>query len=512
MRGEGTLWRHPAPLHLAAREHPFSRPPARPLRVLAAGRRLQDRQSRGPLRGTRHAGAGPHRSRGAERRRRVLQGLPQARREADPRPRGLSLRQPPRPREGPLRAQPPDAPGPQRGGFPEPDQALLARVPRRVPARPGERRHGAARPPLGGRDRAQRVPAVALLPAHHPGARAGGARPRGRAAGRVRRRERLLRGPEQQDPRAGPGERGDRADRAGAGPAADRHGRRPLPAPRGLRHPLRAAVRADEVDAGAAEAALRHQRVLFEEPRRDGGVVRAVARGGADVARDRRALRHHARARQDDAAGLSDARRQRADRVPAPAHRAGAARALRRPAARRGARAPRDRAARDRGHGLRVLLPDRVGLREIREGQRHRGRPGPRIRRGLDRELRPAHHGRRPARLGPAVRAVPQRGAQDDAGHRHRLLDPRPRARDQVRPGEVRARRGRPDHHVRQDEAARGHPRRGARAGRRLRDGRPAREADPRADHGPDPLASKSASRRAASCARSTSPTPRQST
>ena len=49
------------------------------------------------------------------------------------------------------------------------------------------------------------------------------------------------------------------------------------------------------------------------------------------------------------------------------------------------------------------------------------------------------------------------------------------------------ARRGRPDHHLRQDEAARGHPRRRARARRRLRDRRPAREADPRADHGPQP-------------------------
>ena len=108
------------------------------------------------------------------------------------------------------------------------------------------------------------LPPVALLPADHPGARAGGARPRRRPDGRVRRRERLLRGPEQQDPRAGPRERGHRADRARAGPAAGRHGRRPLPAPRGLRDPLRAAVRADEVDARAAEAALRHERVLSE--------------------------------------------------------------------------------------------------------------------------------------------------------------------------------------------------------------------------------------------------------
>ena len=45
-------------------------------------------------------------------------------------------------------------------------------------------------------------------------------------------------------------------------------GRRPLPAPRGLRQPRGAALRADEVDARAAEAALRHQRVLPQERRR----------------------------------------------------------------------------------------------------------------------------------------------------------------------------------------------------------------------------------------------------
>ena len=39
-------------------------------------------------------------------------------------------------------------------GLPEPDQALLAGLPRGLPPRPGERRHGAARAPLGGRDRA----------------------------------------------------------------------------------------------------------------------------------------------------------------------------------------------------------------------------------------------------------------------------------------------------------------------------------------------------------------------
>ena len=53
--------------------------------------------------------------------------------------------------------------------------------------------------------------------------------------------------------------------------------------------------------------------------------------------------------------------------------------------------------------------------------------------------------------------------------------------------GEVRPRVGRADHHLRQDGAARGDPRRRTRARLRLRDRRPHRKADPGADHGPQP-------------------------
>ena len=47
----------------------------------------------------------------------------------------------------------------------------------------------------------------------------------------------------------------------------------------------------------------------------------------------------------------------------------------------------RVRARRDRGDGLRLLLPDRLGLRPLRQGERRRGRPGPRLGRRLDRLL-----------------------------------------------------------------------------------------------------------------------------
>ena len=96
-------------------------------------------------------------------------------------------------------------------------------------------------------------------------------------------------------------------------------------------------------------------------------------------------------------------------------------------------------------------------------------------------------HRRRPAALRPALRALPQPRARVDAGHRHRLLRARPRARHALRDREVRARVGRADHHLRQDVPARGHARRRARARPRLRRRRPAGEADPRPEQGRPP-------------------------
>ena len=114
-----------------------------------------------------------------------------------------------------------------------------------------------------------------------------------------------------------------------------------------------------------------------------------------------------------------------------------------------------------------------------------RGRPGPWLGGGLDHRLLAADHGRRPAALRPAVRALPERRARVDAGYRHRLLRARPRARDPLRDREVRHRARRADHHLRQDVPARRHARRRARARARLRRGRQARQADPGPDHGP---------------------------
>ena len=96
---------------------------------------------------------------------------------------------------------------------------------------------------------------------------------------------------------------------------------------------------------------------------------------------------------------------------------------------------------------------------------------------GSHRGLRAAHHRPRPAALRPALRALPEPRAQDDARHRHRLLGARPRARDGLRHGEVRARARGADHHVLEARREGLGARCGARHGPALRRRRPHREA-----------------------------------
>ena len=113
----------------------------------------------------------------------------------------------------------------------------------------------------------------------------------------------------QKNGRAGQSQRGNRPYRAGAGQAARGHRRRPLPAARGPLQPRGAPLRPDEVDDRAAEADLRQQRVLPQEPAGDGGVLLGLARGGADDARGRRTLQRRNGARSPAPAALPDPRR-----------------------------------------------------------------------------------------------------------------------------------------------------------------------------------------------------------
>ncbi len=394
--------------------------------------------------------------------------MPQPRHQADRRLRDLPRRRSHRARRRPgrgarPRAQPPDAARRRRRRLSQPRQALLGRLPRGPAPRQADARHGPDRRPQRGRHRAHGLPGQPLLPAPRRRARCRGARPRRRPAAGLRARQRLLRGPEERHRRPGEGQRGDRAHRTRGRPAARGHRRRALPASRGLPPPHGAALRADEVHARGAEDDLRHERVLPALERGDGAVLRRVARGARLDARDRRALRRHHRARQAADPALPARGRGRA-RLPARAGPRGAARALRRAAARGRARARRHGARGHRPDGLQRLLPDRLGLRQVGQGQRHRRGARAWQRGRLDRRLLPADHRRRPAALRPALRALPEPRARVDAGHRHRFLRARPRPRHALRHREVRARLGRPDHHLRQDVPAGGHARRRARA------------------------------------------------
>ena len=224
--------------------------------------------------------------------------------QADPRLRDLPRRRPREPLVGARRAQPPHAAGRLGRRLPQPRQALLGGLPRGPAPRQAEPRHGPARRARRGHHRPHRLPGLALLPAPGRRSRRRGARPRRRPDERLRRRQRLLRGPEERHRRPGQGQRGHRADRARGRAPARGHRRRALPAPRGLPPPHGAAVRADEVHARGAEDDLRHERVLPALQRGDGRGLRRVARGDRLDARDRRALR---RRRSSSAASSSRA-------------------------------------------------------------------------------------------------------------------------------------------------------------------------------------------------------------
>ena len=209
---------------MAFRELPV-RPPARPLRVLDPRRGVPDpgaRRQGGPAR---DAGGVAHRPRLAGRRDRPLQGGEQAGREADHRLRGLRRRRPARADEG---HRAPDAARRDDGRLREPDQALLARLPRGL-LLPAARRLGAPVAVRAGPDRALRLPLGPGLEGDLRGAdgrRRDGARP---ARADLRPRQHLRRAPERRarDPAVGL-QLAARARRQ-ARPAARRDGRRPLP-------------------------------------------------------------------------------------------------------------------------------------------------------------------------------------------------------------------------------------------------------------------------------------------
>ena len=102
--------------------------------------------------------------------------------------------------------------------------------------------------------------------------------------------------------------------------------------------------------------------------------------------------------------------------------------------------------------GLPRLLPGHRRPVPLRQGDRHPGRPGPRLGRRLAGRLRAGDHRARPDRAQAAVRAVPQPRAHLDARHRPGLRRAPARRHDPLRHREVRRGAGRADHHVRHDQ------------------------------------------------------------
>ena len=101
--------------------------------------------------------------------------------------------------------------------------------------------------------------------------------------------------------------------------------------------------------------------------------------------------------------------------------------------ARRVRRAPRVGALRHPEDGALELLPDRLGLHQVRQGRGDPRRAGPRLGGRLARRLVARHHRRRPAAVRPPLRALPEPRPHLDARHRRRPLRAPPRRGHRVR-------------------------------------------------------------------------------
>ena len=195
----------------------------------------------------------------------------------------------------------------------------------------------------------------------------------GPAAGHLRPRPPVRRaaGPRPRRPE------GDQPEAARAGQAARRagarHQRLALHPPRGPRGPRRPAVRADGRRPLRPEALqVRGPGALPQVGRRDALPVPRGAGGVRQHAVDRRAGRRRDRVRRAPAAQLPAARGlHRRRRLPGPRDLGGRPPALGRGAAGRRGRARPVRARHHRRHGVQLVLPDRLGPHQARQGRRH---------------------------------------------------------------------------------------------------------------------------------------------
>ena len=271
--------------------------------------------------------------------------------------------------------------------------------------------------------------------------------------------------------------------------------RLPLPQQGGRARARDPDVRAAEEDHPRRQAPPPpERRLLRQDARRDGGLLRAHPRGAGERCKNRRALQRRVQVRRHLPAQVPGPRRDDRGVLPRRDRRGGAEEADRRgePAQREGRRrrlrrAPGPRARRHPEDALRRLLPHRLGLHPLREGARHPRRSGARLGRRLPRRLLDAHHRHRSHRQQAAVRALPQPGAHQHAGLRHRLLHEPARRGDLLRHRQVRQGQRRPDRHHAPDQGAVGRARHRARHGHPVRRGRQGRQVRPRAHPGEEP-------------------------
>ena len=353
MTGVDDLWRQP---HGRVGRPPVLRPPPPAHRVLDARRGGADRRSRRRRGRRRPARARDHRPREHVRRPRVLRSCHEAgispiigtrgvhgaqlapRATGAPGPGRRHRRRRGTGREALL---PPDRPRRDERRLPQPDEALVRRLPRGLLLQAAGRL-GAARTPPRGADRDDRLPRRRRRP--------GGARRRHRRGPRARRagsrrssgRENLF--VELQDHGIADQRRVNptlveiaRAIRAPLLATNDGHYCRRGDA---VAHDALLCVQTGRDDRRPEAVQVRGRRALPEDRRRDADALPGPAGSVRQHARRRRARPRRDRARQADAAGVPGARRVRrrhvrgvGDRVPRRPHDARRRRALRRAAA-----------------------------------------------------------------------------------------------------------------------------------------------------------------------------------
>ena len=265
------------------------------------------------------------------------------------------------------------------------------------------------------------------------------------------------------------------------------HQRQPLHDPRRPPGPRRPAVRPDGLDDGRPQAVpLRGLGALPEDGGGDAGAFFRAARSVRQHAMGGRASGRHDRAREAEAAGLpAPGRFRQLRRVPAPPQLPGGRGALRGARAGQCRRAAGLRARRDRVDGLFGLFPGLLGPDPPRPRAEDTGRPGPGERRRLLRRLLLADRRPRPDPLRPAVRAVPEPGAQADARHRHGLRRALPGRDDPLRLGTLGLGPCGPDRHVLDHQGPSRGAGRGPGARLPLRRRGPDRQGDAAAGDGP---------------------------